>query len=432
MVRAGGSPTRWCPSFAAMMTEKPDSENIRAVSRGPSAASRRGPKPTRCNLRVDQPFHSGIPSMGTANTSPPEVLIFSDEYPPDGGGAGIVAKQLGKGLKALGKRVVMLVGKSPRGRAEEEDTVECPRIKLFWPLAYAYALWRMRAWRIPHFVLNDYISAYVAGLFFSQAMLRRSVIIVHGNDSKFFFARKTRKHRIYQYGFFYARAVRHCKQIVCASRYAMEEYLKFGQGKVDAAKVTYAYMGLDPQDLGTPKRTKSELGISEGGTMLFSASRLDEDKGLIDMMLLYVEALSIMPNLYWHIAGEGALRPEIEAFIQQHGLSEKVKLLGRLDRSAMADYYQSADLFWLLSKRETFGLVYVEAGWFGCPSLALRVAGVPEAIEEGVSGFFHVPGLGAADQFCKVMALSRDACQAHARKFESLAFAKAINAYLES
>lgn len=372
--------------------------------------------------------------MGVANTSSPEVLIFSDEYPPDGGGAGIVAKQLGKGLRALGKRVVMLVGKSPRGRTVEEGTVECPRIKLLWPVAYAYALLRMRASRIPHFVLNDYISAYVAGLFFSQAMLRRSLIIVHGNDSKFFFARKTRKHRIYQYGFFYARAVRHCKQIVCASRYAMEEYLKFGQGKVDPAKVTYAYMGLDPQDLGSPSRSKADLGIPEADALIFSASRLIEEKGLMDMLQLFPAALAAMPSLHWHIAGDGPLRAEMEAYIREHGLGGRVKLLGHLNRSAMADHYHNADLFWLLSKRhgETFGLVYIEAGWFGCPCVALRMAGVPEAIDEGVSGYFQEVGAEAAPVLTKALGLSRDACQAHARKFESQGFANAINAYLAS
>ena len=186
--------------------------------------------------------------------------------------------------------------------------------------------------------------------------------------------------------------------------------------------------------LGTPSRSKADLGIPETDVLIFSASRLIEEKGLMDMLHLFPATLAAMPRLHWHIAGDGPLRAEMEAFIREQGLGDRVKLLGHLNRSAMADHYHNADLFWLLSKRhgETFGLVYIEAGWFGCPCVALRMAGVPEAIDEGVSGYFHEPGTEAAPVLEKALALSRDACQAHARKFESLAFAKAINAYLGS
>jgi glycosyltransferase involved in cell wall biosynthesis len=50
------------------------------------------------------------------------------------------------------------------------------------------------------------------------------------------------------------------------------------------------------------------------------------------------------------------------------------------------DYLQAADIGLFTSESESFGLSILEAMCFGCPSVARRVGGVPEVVEDGVSG----------------------------------------------
>lgn len=365
--------------------------------------------------------------------APKDILLFSDEFPPEGGGAGIVARQLAKGLRALGRKVELLIGASKGSRAADAETHTCRRFTLAWPFLYGWRLLRMRAWRYRHFVLNDYIAAYLAGLWFTPAMLRRSVVLVHGADGEFFFAKSSLKHRLFGYTRCYRRTLRHCGRVVAASAYAMDTFLQHASAHVDRERVGYAYMGIDPADLGEPQGgDKAALGVPADALLLFSASRLIEEKGLLDMLALFDEARRTLPKLYWHIAGSGPLRGELEERIARLGLQDRVRLLGQLPRDRLARYYSQADVFWLLSKRkgETFGLVYTEAAWFGCPSIALRMAGVPEAIAEGVSGYFHEAGSDPARLIQMAAQLDRDACRQHARRFLSSAFAEHIHQLL--
>ena len=70
--------------------------------------------------------------------------------------------------------------------------------------------------------------------------------------------------------------------------------------------------------------------------------------------------------------------------------------LGRLDLSDIVDLYNVADLFVMLSREEPpdvegFGLVFLEAGACGLPSVGGRSGGIPDAIEDGTSGWLVDP-----------------------------------------
>ena len=367
--------------------------------------------------------------MRKPTQTPQEILLFSDEYPPDGGGAGVVAQQLANDLRKLGQPVRLLVGKSRKSRKPDLFRREVPRFTLVWPIFYLWNLLVLRIDRFPTIILNDYISAYISGLFFTKKALNKSIIIVHGDDGEFFFKKTSAKHKIYGYKYAYMRALKHCKLVISSSKYAREEYLNHTDNLVSPNNVTYAYMGIDPEGLGIPSLdTKTALGVQQDSILLFSATRLIEEKGLLDMLDLFQAAIKSIPNLYWHIAGEGPLKDKINAIISKNNLQDHVKLVGFLNREELSNYYQLSDIFWLLSKRkgETFGLVFIEAAWFGTPSIALRIGGVPEAIAEGISGYFYSEGEEPTEAIRKALALSREKTEQHARQFSSEKFARKL------
>lgn len=75
------------------------------------------------------------------------------------------------------------------------------------------------------------------------------------------------------------------------------------------------------------------------------------------------------------------------------GNSERVTLMGRIkDQKTLKKVYSNADIFIMASKRETFGLVYIEAMSQGLPLIYSRNTGIDGFFEEGHVGYSVEPG----------------------------------------
>lgn len=92
-------------------------------------------------------------------------------------------------------------------------------------------------------------------------------------------------------------------------------------------------------------------------------------------------------NVHAAIAGDGALRDELEAFVEQENLTDNVTFLGSV-KDGIAECYQMMDVCLLTSQYgESFPNVVLEAMSAGTPVIATRVAAVPEIISDGQNGF---------------------------------------------
>ncbi|MCY8335428.1 glycosyltransferase, partial [Bacillus spizizenii] len=69
----------------------------------------------------------------------------------------------------------------------------------------------------------------------------------------------------------------------------------------------------------------------------------------------------------------------------QYGLEDQVLMLGNQDR--VEELYSISDLKLLLSEKESFGLVLLEAMACGVPCIGTNIGGIPEVIKNNVSGF---------------------------------------------
>lgn len=98
---------------------------------------------------------------------------------------------------------------------------------------------------------------------------------------------------------------------------------------------------------------------------------------------------SRFPGAQFLIAGEdesrgGDARRRVEALIDNSGLKNRVRLLGRIEN--VAQYLSTLDVFVSASRSESFGLAIVEASACGAAVVATGTAGAREVIEDGVSG----------------------------------------------
>lgn len=89
-------------------------------------------------------------------------------------------------------------------------------------------------------------------------------------------------------------------------------------------------------------------------------------------------------RIEWLIVGDGEARSEVEASIS--GLSV-ARLLGHLSHDALTDLYLACDLFAWPAVNEPLGLVFLEAQAAGLPVIGGRTRGVPDLVQDGVTGF---------------------------------------------
>jgi L-malate glycosyltransferase len=83
------------------------------------------------------------------------------------------------------------------------------------------------------------------------------------------------------------------------------------------------------------------------------------------------------------IVAGGAFAPFAEQ-LRRLGLQDRV--IVREDAGDVEDYLQATDLGLYTSESESFCLSILEGMWFGRPAAAMRVGGIPEVIDDGLTG----------------------------------------------
>lgn len=129
------------------------------------------------------------------------------------------------------------------------------------------------------------------------------------------------------------------------------------------------------------------LGEAKGVAHAIRACRLLQDRGL---------------DVEYRVIGEGGLRPALERLIDELSLGERIVLAGARPQEELPGEYRRADIFLVPSvigargARDGLPNVLLEAMACGLVAVGSDVAGIPEAIEDGVTGILVPPGDPAA------------------------------------
>jgi N-acetyl-alpha-D-glucosaminyl L-malate synthase BshA len=107
------------------------------------------------------------------------------------------------------------------------------------------------------------------------------------------------------------------------------------------------------------------------------------------------------------LIGDGPVRPDIERLAEAHGTTGDVIFVG--ERQDPVPWLSVGDVFLLPSEQESFGLAALEAMACGTPVVASDVGGLPEIIEDGVTGYLCGPADLAESMADRTLTLIRDA-----------------------
>jgi glycosyltransferase involved in cell wall biosynthesis len=170
-------------------------------------------------------------------------------------------------------------------------------------------------------------------------------------------------------------------------------------GEPSRGKVRVVHCGVDPE-VFAPRRTDASRAASDGGEkplQILCVGSFEEVKGHRFLLEACARLKETGVPFECHFVGEGPLRPEVEKQISSSGLAELVRVHGGLPRGEVLRLLGQAEVMVLPSvptrdgKREGIPVALMEGMACGLPVVSSRLSGIPELVEDGVSGLLVEP-----------------------------------------
>lgn len=172
------------------------------------------------------------------------------------------------------------------------------------------------------------------------------------------------------------------KQIVVPSQYMKGIVSAWG---IDPDKVTVIYSALYPLEVSQSREKLREM-FDYKGVVIATAGRLVPWKGietLVKMMPLLKEKIGPVTLV---VMGDGPLKEKLQRTAQKLGVSDRVRLVGRMPKDTLGAAIKGADVFVLNTAYEGMSHQLLEVMDLGVPVVTTNVGGNPELISDGTTG----------------------------------------------
>ncbi|MCK7509404.1 MAG: glycosyltransferase family 4 protein [Desulfobacterales bacterium] len=138
---------------------------------------------------------------------------------------------------------------------------------------------------------------------------------------------------------------------------------------------------------GDVRRTvRSALGIGAEEPVIIFASMNFEIKGLDDILLTLAQLKKQNDKFKLIVAGKGNIK-KYEKMAKEAQISSNVIFTGVVGKDKLIDLYLAGDLYMMLSKFDTFGMVVLEAMAAGLPVMISSHVGAKDLVQEDKNGF---------------------------------------------
>jgi glycosyltransferase involved in cell wall biosynthesis len=179
-------------------------------------------------------------------------------------------------------------------------------------------------------------------------------------------------------------------KVTCVSNYGYRCMTTLGLLPKDRYEMIYNSVDLsrvhpDPARAAAFRRRYS---IPEGRTIVVQVSWIIPEKGISDLLKAARRVISQDANVQFVFVGEGAYRDQYRSEAEAMGLGDNVTWTGLVIDPFGEGVYDAADIVCQVSNwEEVFGWVIAEAMAYQKPIIGTRVGGIPELVEDSVSGY---------------------------------------------
>jgi glycosyltransferase involved in cell wall biosynthesis len=226
------------------------------------------------------------------------------------------------------------------------------------------------------------LQASIIGQLIAKFMHLPAVLTRHYSDYVYLY-----KGRFYQWlDRFAAHLAEHIIAISEGSKKILVEY-----DKVRPEKISVIYNGIDLHKfdcLSTNPSLKQEF-FPDDARIIGTVAELHPCKGHRFLLQAAMKIIAQCPTARFLIVGDGILRSELENLATQLGLENYVYFTGW--RADVPQLLQCVDVYAHPSVEEGFGIAIIEAMAMRKPVVASRVGGIPEVVEDDVTGLLVPP-----------------------------------------
>ena len=322
------------------------------------------------------------------------ILFCNYEYPPIGGGGGVVNAALAEEL-AKRHEVTVLTSRAFDLPAETvQNGVRILRVPVFFrrrrasanfPSMLAYLpMGTCAGYRLLRKSKFDIINTHFAlptGIV-GHALARGSgipnVLSVHGGDL-YDPSKRLSPHRVALFRFVVRRLALAADAIVAQSGDTLANLHRYYAPEADGAIIP----------LGIPRpapvrASRSKLGFAEDDVILVTIGRLVARKAVHQL----IESLARFDDrrVKLIVIGSGPLTETLTAKAEQCGVRSQVIFTGRVEESVKGELLSIADMFVSTSQHEGFGLVFLEAMAAGLPVVCYDRGGQNDFLKDGEVG----------------------------------------------
>lgn len=337
------------------------------------------------------------------------ILFCNYEYPPLGGGGGVVMAALARQL-ARRHEVTVITSRAGELRSEDRDgDVRVLRVPVFFrrelavanfPSMAAYLptgfLRGMRLSKHDFDVINTHFVVPTGPL--GHALARwhglPNVLSVHGGD-------------------LYDPSKGSSPHLHAPLRAAVRWMLRaaddvVGQSRDTVRHVTDLYgvnrhVELIPLGIDRPPQisaaSRQSLGLPADAFVMITIGRLVARKATTQLIDMF--AASAIPNAHLVIVGDGPDAAAVEQRAVELGVRDRLHMLGQVSNAVKYAALSVADAFVTASQHEGFGLVFLEAMAFGLPVLCYDRGGQTDFLTSRETG--HVVKLNERDAFVRAL-----------------------------
>ncbi len=146
-----------------------------------------------------------------------------------------------------------------------------------------------------------------------------------------------------------------------------------------------------PLEFSKPEKLLNRYNLTSDQPVLFTLTRLSSTelyKGYDLIIELLPRLLKIHPSIHYLLAGKADQKEKdrLEALIKQYDLQKQVTLSGFLPDEELTEHFLLSDVFVMPSRKEGFGIVFIEAAACGCKVIGGNQDGTVDALLDGKLG----------------------------------------------
>src|SRR5690606_33958529 len=311
------------------------------------------------------------------------ILIVTSEFPPQPGGIGTHALELGLQLHREGYVVTVVADqRSASGKEEQAFDAGLPltvyriarrRLRMLMYFHRLWCTWQQLAPTDVVLASGKFSLWNVAfcNLFFG----RKSLAVVHGTEVNF---------KSYGLRTSIALALRRFSHIVAVSQYT-KRMLPRVKGQVSVIPNGISFTAWQAAEVSAGKPLP-------GSPRLVTVGRISVRKGQALVVSHLPELLKQFPELHYHCIGLAKASEALVDTARHLGVDSHLTLHGAVAHPVLLSLLSQADLVVMLSTEspdgdvEGFCIALLEANALGIPVIGARNCGIEDAIQDGVSG----------------------------------------------